>query len=237
VPGRLAEQVEALIGSFADYVAAFEASGAFPGPSLYFHMRAIERRRQHQTAKSLLDDHLFLEHAYAVLPAWGMHRMGALAAKVGDFAQIVNALRQEEPRTAAAVAAAHHDAQPTGRRRGRSNRLGHHRSHQGEHVADPDRGRQRNAPPSTARPDPADRPAVHIQLLHRSKAVASDRNAFLDWYPQLAAIGARCQQPIYDAIKRGGFMATGEAKVIDNAIMGFMQQRRTSIGAPASVPG
>jgi hypothetical protein len=26
-------------------------------------------------------------------------------------------------------------------------------------------------------------------------------------------------------MRRGGFMATGEAKVIDNAIMGFMQER------------
>ncbi len=57
------------------------------------------------------------------------------------------------------------------------------------------------------------------------KMVTSDHVVFLDWFPRLAAIGARCQRPIRDAIKRGGFMATGEAKVIDNAIMGFMQQR------------
>jgi hypothetical protein len=69
------------------------------------------------------------------------------------------------------------------------------------------------------------------------KMVASDRAAFLDWYPQLAAIGVRGQQPIHDAIKHGGFMATGEAKVIDNAIMGFMQQRRTSISAPPAFLG
>jgi hypothetical protein len=58
------------------------------------------------------------------------------------------------------------------------------------------------------------------------KAVASDRLAFLDWFPRLAEVGARCQEPIREAITRGGFMATGEAKVIDNAIMGFMQQRQ-----------
>jgi len=56
--------------------------------------------------------------------------------------------------------------------------------------------------------------------------VASDRAAFLSWYPQLANVGSRCQRPIQDAIRRGGFMATGEAKIIDNAIMGYMQQRR-----------
>ena len=62
--------------------------------------------------------------------------------------------------------------------------------------------------------------------------VASDRTAFLSWLPQLANIGSRCQQPILDAIRRGGFMATGEAKVIDNAIMGYMQQRRLGEGQP-----
>jgi hypothetical protein len=36
--------------------------------------------------------------------------------------------------------------------------------------------------------------------------------------------------PIRDAIGRGGLMATGEAKVIDNAIMGFMQQLRLPAG-------
>jgi hypothetical protein len=56
--------------------------------------------------------------------------------------------------------------------------------------------------------------------------VPSDHAAFLDWFPQLAAIGKRCEHPIHNAIQRGGFMATGEAKVIDNAIMGYMQQQR-----------
>jgi hypothetical protein len=47
----------------------FEASEAFPGPSLYFHLRAIERRRAHNAVSSLLEDDLFLEYVYAVLPA------------------------------------------------------------------------------------------------------------------------------------------------------------------------
>lgn len=95
--GRLGERVEELIGGFAEYVTKFEGNEAFLGPSLYFHLRAIERRRQHQTVRSLLDDIQFLEYAYAVLPAWGMHRMGAQAAKVGDFSQITAALREAAP--------------------------------------------------------------------------------------------------------------------------------------------
>jgi hypothetical protein len=40
------------------------------------------------------------------------------------------------------------------------------------------------------------------------------------------------QRPIRDAIRRGGFMATGEAQIIDNAIMGYMQQRRLGEDGP-----
>ena len=50
-------------------VTVFEKNRAFPGPSLYFHLRAIERRRAHRAVGSLLDDRLFLEYVYAVLPA------------------------------------------------------------------------------------------------------------------------------------------------------------------------
>ncbi len=57
----------------------------------------------------------------------------------------------------------------------------------------------------------------------------SDRAAFLDWFPRMAGIGPRCSEPIREAIDRGGYMATSAAKVIDNAIMGFMQQRQPAI--------
>lgn len=54
------------------------------------------------------------------------------------------------------------------------------------------------------------------------KAVVSDRMAFLAWLPLFADIGSRCRVPIEEAIRRGGCMATGQAKVIDNAVVGFM---------------
>lgn len=69
------------------------------------------------------------------------------------------------------------------------------------------------------------------------KMVPSDRAAFQDWFPRLADIGGRCREPIRDAIARRGFMATGEAKVIDNAIMGFMQQLQPSLMRNSLVSG
>ena len=35
------------------------------------------------------------------------------------------------------------------------------------------------------------------------KMVPGDRAAFLDWFPQLASIGTRCQEQIRDTINRG----------------------------------
>jgi hypothetical protein len=201
---------------------------AFPGPSLYFHVRAIERRRQHQNARSLLKDIQFLEYAYAVLPAWGMHQMGPQAAKVGDFAAIVTALRQQAPAlddlwplriTALTPDAARQSAETAW-----------------QVIAAIKISTSRTQIVAGSKmlhhllPDlipPIDRQYT-FSFFTGQKMVASDHVAFLDWLPQFAAIGTRCQEPIRDAINRGGFMATGEAKVIDNAIMGFMQQQRLS---------
>jgi len=225
---RQAEQLAARIGKltdgFADYVAAFEARQAFPGPSLYFHLRAIERRREHDTVRSLLDDSLFLEYIYAVLPAWGMHRMGPQTAKVGDFAQIITALRETSPEL--------QQLWPL-----HITTLSENESREAATIAWDVIARIKV---STSRtqivagskflhhilPDlvpPIDRQYTFM-FFTGQKSVPSDRAAFLDWFPRLADIGGRCREPIRDAIARGGFMATGEAKVIDNAIMGFMQQ-------------
>jgi hypothetical protein len=42
-------------------------------------------------------------------------------------------------------------------------------------------------------------------------------------FPALVEIAERSQQAIDRALGRGGVMATGPTKVIDNAIIGFMQ--------------
>lgn len=54
---------------------------------------------------------------------------------------------------------------------------------------------------------------------------SGDQRAFLEWFPYLAEIGRRCRDAIESAMNRGGPMATGAAKVIDNAIIGFMQAK------------
>ena len=163
-----------------------------------------------------------------------MHRMGAQAAKVGDFSQITAALREAAPllerlwpqritmlgqleadKVAAAAweVIAHIKVSTSQTQIVAGSKMLHH-----------------------LLPDlipPIDR-RYTFRFFTGQMMVASDRAAFLSWFPQLADIGSRCRQPIRDALRREGFMATGEAKIIDNAIMGYMQQRRFGDGRPDS---
>jgi hypothetical protein len=66
---------------------------------------------------------------------------------------------------------------------------------------------------------------------------SGDQRAFLEWFPYLAEIGRRCRGAIETALDRGDPMATGPAKVIDNAIIGFMQAQDAQRASPTSNPG
>jgi len=90
---RARHNVDALIDDFDNSLSTFESVEVFSGPSLYFHVRALERRRQASSAAVLLKDERFLEYVYAVLPSWGMHRMGNQAAKVPDFEEFTRSLQ------------------------------------------------------------------------------------------------------------------------------------------------
>lgn len=223
---RQANRIQALIDGFSGWVTEFEASQAFPGPSLYFHERAIERQRQHQASSSLLADIRFLEYVYAMLPAWGMHRMGPQAAKVRDFSLISAALHEKidvidqlwplhvtslDADTARQVAAASWDV------------IAHIKVSASQTQIVAGSKFLHHVLPDLI--PPIDR-RYTFAFFTGQLSVPSDKAAFADWYPKLASIGMQCREPILEAISRGGFMASGEAKVIDNAIIGFMQSAR-----------
>ncbi len=219
---RADTNVKALVASFSDYVSAFEAREAFPGPSLYFHQRAIERRREHATVDSLLADVRFLEYVYAVLPTWGMHRMGSQKAKVGDFEAIVRRLQESRATLEELWPLAVTDLSE-GETRWAAERAW-------AVIARLEVSTSRTQIVAGSKflhhvlPDflpPIDRQYT-FSFFTGQKAVVSDRASFLAWMPSFAYIGRCCRTAIEEAISRGGFMATGQAKVIDNAIMGFV---------------
>ena len=229
---RARSNIEGLVRDFAQCVSRFERSNAFPGPSLYFHERAIARRRSHVSVDALMADDQFFEYVYAVLPAWGMHRLGKQAAKVGDFGDMVASFRAE---ASAITELWDLDIRALSET-------------EGQVVAKKVWSALSSLKVSTSAtrivagskalhhvlPDlvpPIDRQYT-FQFFTGQKAVnTGDERAFLEWFPYLAEIGRRVRTEIDEALERGGFMATGAAKVIDNAIIGFMQGEGGGIDA------
>lgn len=221
---RTRGNVEALVTDFADCVRTFEASGTFSGPSLYFHERAIARRRTHSSARSLLADEGFLEYVYAVLTAWGMHRMGPQAAKMCEFGEFAASLRVAAPQI--------DDLWPLRIGRlpaGSAAEVGRRvwRVIQGLRVSMS--RTQLVAGSKTLHhvlPDlvpPIDR-RYTFRFFTGQLAVRSDEGAFAEWFPLVEEIAGRCADPIDEALRRGGVFATGPPKVIDNAIIGFIRR-------------
>jgi hypothetical protein len=71
-------QREHLLQSLDVAHAAYYRAETFGGPSLYFHVRALEAAKDADFGR-------FVESAYALLVAWGMHRMGRGGSKMREF--------------------------------------------------------------------------------------------------------------------------------------------------------
>jgi hypothetical protein len=92
---RMTERCEELAANFAHYLAEFERRSVFGGPSVHFHVRAIERRRTHDSVRSAVADTDLLELIYAMLASWGMHRMGPRGPKLIDFDSFCERIRHQ----------------------------------------------------------------------------------------------------------------------------------------------
>jgi hypothetical protein len=71
-------KVEEVLKEADSYHAAYYKSESFSGPSLHFHIRSLETRRNE-------DWRQHLELVYATLASWGMHRMGRGGSKMVPF--------------------------------------------------------------------------------------------------------------------------------------------------------
>jgi hypothetical protein len=69
---------ERLLQSLDVAHAAYYRTATFGGPSLHFHLRALEAGKDADFGR-------FAESSYAVLAAWGMHRMGRGGSKMREF--------------------------------------------------------------------------------------------------------------------------------------------------------
>lgn len=217
------QNIDALVAGFSEFVRRFESAPGWPGPSLYFHNRAISVRREHESATSLLRDDRFLEYVYAVLPAWGMHRMGNQKAKVCDFKQFAAAIRQCSPELDKLW-----DLRITSVDPGHADELGlalwdviaaMRVSTSNTQIVAGSKALHHVLPDLVP---PIDRQYT-FRFFTGQGQVRSDRSSFLEWYPAFIDIARKTSSHIAESLERGGFMATGEAKVVDNAIIAFMR--------------
>ncbi len=74
-----------LKSEFAAALDYFDERQPFTGPSRFFHLRTLERRRRHAAITDALADEELLVDIYATLCAWGLHRMGTSPTKLVEF--------------------------------------------------------------------------------------------------------------------------------------------------------
>ncbi|MGB9854675.1 MAG: hypothetical protein ACPLRY_07740 [Candidatus Bathyarchaeales archaeon] len=89
------DRVEELCNNFESYLVEFDRANPFTGPSIYFHLKTLERLRTIGTLKAL-EDTLFFEYLYATLASWGMHRMGPQGAKLVEFTDFMKTLQSQK---------------------------------------------------------------------------------------------------------------------------------------------
>ena len=73
---RPEEKVPEILEKLDLFHSAYYEAGTFTGPSLHFHLRALDCRNCCDT---------FAEASYAALVSWGMHRPGPRGSKMKDF--------------------------------------------------------------------------------------------------------------------------------------------------------
>ncbi len=90
-------RINQLCSDFSFYIHEFDMAQPYTGPSVYFHLKTIERLGELQRPLIAAKDHRFLEYLYATLAAWGMHRMGRSGAKMVDFKSFAVSIADRAP--------------------------------------------------------------------------------------------------------------------------------------------
>lgn len=72
------DKIVDIVSNHQLYFQHFKESKKFSGPSLHFHLRAV------QMSNPVINKQQ-IEYIYATLASWGMHRMGSNGAKMNDF--------------------------------------------------------------------------------------------------------------------------------------------------------
>lgn len=225
VLARIEERVSALCRSFPQCVAEFEQAGQFTGPSLYFHTKTLARWAAHASVSDLFDDEQFFDFLYATLTAWGLHRMGPGNTKLVDLDVIRASFKSHE----GAIGAL------------RGLTLGAGPARDVPHVAREIWRVVASLKVSVAEArivanskalhhvlpnlvPPIDREYTFRFFYGRNNLSIEEGEAFQEMYAALDRIARSNLAAIQEYVGRGWH--TSHAKVVDNAIVGFMIGKR-----------
>jgi hypothetical protein len=215
----MTERGQDLAANFAHYLSEFERRSVFGGPSVHFHVRAIERRLTHDNVRSAIADDELLELIYAMLTSWGMHRMGPKGAKLVDFAPFRESIRRQaeileelEPFVITDLDDVDGVVDKTWRAIS-----GARLSGSATQVVAGTKALHHLLPDLIP---PVDREYT-IRFFHENKMMnMGDEAAFKEVYPALAEIASRARDNL--KVNDRSPMNTSPTKILDNAIIGYV---------------
>jgi hypothetical protein len=223
------EHLAAVDATFDRCLAEFESRRIFSGPSVYFYQELVRLVRSVPSARDLASNDRLIELAYATLTSWGMHRMGErVATKLTEYPVFRDAVRALiEP------AAALSNRRITELSEEEAGRVTEELASLVERP-----GISASGAPLVANakmlhfllPDlvpPVDRTYTGRFFYGLQKGMLlpdGARVVFRFVFPRLCWLARRHAEVIRSAAGRA-YLCQGEAKVLDNAIVGYMLSR------------
>lgn len=223
------EHLAALDATLDRCLKEFESRRIFSGPSVFFYEELVRLVRSAPSLRDLASSDRLIELAYATLTSWGMHRMGErVATKLTEYADFREAVRGLiEP----AVALSDHRITDLS-----ENEVGIVTEELAVLVERP--GLSASGAPLVANvkllhlllPDlvpPIDRRYTGRFFYGLQKGLllpGGPRAVFQFVFPRLCWLARRHAEAIRSAVGRA-YLCQGEAKVLGNAIVGYMLRR------------
>ncbi len=221
---RMDDRVGDVIANFERYHGAFADQKLFTGPSLHFHRRALEVRRGHATSAHAVVDQEFLELLYAMLSAWGMHRMGPGNTRLLDLEHIAASFAEVQQAVARLDRLAIMDldaADVPGIAEQIWAVLARLRVGIGETKLVANTKALHHVLPDLV--PPVDREYT-LRFFYGQKGLArGDEATFLEIYPRFARMARAQRGNIQRLVAAGEYMNTSQSKVLDNVIVGWVR--------------
>ena len=224
---RLHTRINDIVSNFNAYLEVFEDSNLFTGPSVYFHNKVLEQMRQHNTPVEALEDDQFFDYLYATLTAWGMHRMGPGNTKLVNMSDLKETFHKQKerirdiqsiticqvPQTDVSALTLQIWEILDGLQIGIGKTKIVASSKALHHLL-----------PSLV--PPIDREYTLNFFFNNKTLKQEGGDEFKEIYPHFQDIAVKCRSKIIPQLYQGMKMNTSETKIIDNAIVGFILQKR-----------